>query len=123
MKKYLGFVCLALISFQCQDSSEIPPPQNLIPEAKMTSILVDLSIMESLRNSSRGTLVYGYEFSMEYIYQKYGVDSLQLIHSRGYYAQNPKKFLEMHEASEYRLERMVDSMNRLKKEARKKKRD
>lgn len=82
----------------------------------MEDILVDLSLIESMQSSGRGRLVYDYQFSMEYIYQKYKIDSLQLISSRAYYAQHPKDFLEMHKASEYKLERMVDSLNRVKKQ-------
>lgn len=89
----------------------------------MIDVLVDISLMESLEKSSRGKLINDYEFSMEYIYQKYAIDSLQLATSRGYYAQHPKEYLQIHKASEYILERMVDSLNRLKREERKKKED
>lgn len=123
MNVRLGLLILVFLGFQCQDNTYVPPPKNLIPEQSMIDILVDLSLMETLEKSSRGKLINDYKFSMEYIYQKYAIDSLQLALSRGYYAQHPKEYLQIHKASEYILERMVDSLNRLKREERKKKDD
>jgi len=52
----------------------------------------------------------------KYIYEKYSIDSLQLVESQNFYAKSPKIYLEMHNHIKFNMERLIDSIDVLSKE-------
>lgn len=91
----------------------IPPPDNLIKEKKMIRIQTDLSLMQAIQDQHRGTVRSDSLFGLSYILKKYKVDSLQLVSSETYYAQNPKKYAWIYRHVQRNLELKLDSINRV----------
>ena len=46
----------------------------------------------------------------EYLYEKHGIDSLQLATSQSYYAKNPKKYVPIFKLLENHLKKLKDSI-------------
>lgn len=103
-----------ILFFNLQCASElIPKPENLISEKKMVHIQIDLSLMEVIQKQFPGEILNDSLLGLPYVYQKYKVDSLQLAQSEAYYAQNPKKYLQIYVQVKRALDKKVDSINRV----------
>ena len=61
-------------------------PANLIPENKMVEVLTDLSVINSAKNFNKRYLEETGIRPNTYLYEKHGIDSLQLAKSTEYYA-------------------------------------
>ena len=97
----LVLVVVAVVS--CAEKL-IEKPENLIPEAKMTDILYDISLLVSAKNSNKAILVDNGIEVMDFIYKKYNVDSLQFVQSDLYYASEPVIYENMYVALDERIE-------------------
>lgn len=97
----LVLVVVAVVS--CAEKL-IEKPENLIPEAKMTDILYDISLLVSAKNSNKAILVDNDIEVMDFIYKKYNVDSLQFVQSDLYYASEPVIYENMYVALDERIE-------------------
>ena len=101
---------LSLITFSCIETGQNRPPDDLIPPQKMSQILADIILMKNIkRNNSfikdkKGLLV------PKYLYDKYGIDSLELASSQSYYAKNPKKYLPIFKLVQTQLKKLNDSI-------------
>ncbi len=103
MMKIVLVVLLATAFFGCSEKV-IEPPENLIPVDQMTEIYYDLAIINAAKKINRGHLDnYNFE-TMPYIYNKYGIDSIQFVRSDIYYASIPLKYEAMYKTIEERLE-------------------
>ena len=87
MQKYIVAIFLGLF-FSCNEKV-VEKPENLIPEAKMASILYDISLLNAGKIINEGVLNQYDMEPMGYIYDKYGIDSLQFVKSDTYYASIP----------------------------------
>lgn len=67
---------------------EVKKPENLIIEDKMVTVLTDLSILNSAKNYNRRRLEETGVKPEEVLFEKHGIDSLQLAESTEYYAKN-----------------------------------
>ena len=95
--------------FSCKEKL-IEPPENLIPQAEMTEILYDLALMNGIR-STNATVLDQYEIeTMPYLYEKYGIDSLQFIKSDEYYASVPAIYQTMYSTIQSRLENRIEEI-------------
>lgn len=109
-KALLLFFSLLLIS--C-NTSGVKKPSKLIEEEKMIDILYDMSILDALSSSNPVVLPDNNIEPRTYIYEKYGIDSLQFVENTAYYASNLKKYKKMYETIESRIEenkKVVDSL-------------
>lgn len=109
-KVLLLFFSLLLIS--C-NTSGVKKPSKLIEEEKMIDILYDMSILDALSSSNPVVLPDNNIEPRTYIYEKYGIDSLQFVENTAYYASNLKKYKKMYETIESRIEenkKVVDSL-------------
>ena len=107
------FVFLGLLS--CKEKL-IEPPQDLIPEAKMTEILYDLALINGIRTTSP-TALEKYEIeTMPYIYEKYGIDSLQFVQSDEYYASVPAIYQKMYQSLNDRLENHIKEIDKAREQ-------
>lgn len=66
----------------------------------MTDILYDIAVLEGLKQRMPGTPA-----SADYIYKKYGIDSLQLAQNNQYYASDIETYERMYNAVNDRIER------------------
>lgn len=106
----------ALFLFSCQDIGKTDKPENLIPEDKMVDVLTDLAIVTSAKNYNRRILEQTGLRPDVYIYEKHGIDSLQLARSTRYYSENYTIYENLNERVKERLERMKQDLQKIKEE-------
>ncbi|MEZ4839598.1 DUF4296 domain-containing protein [Flavobacterium sp.] len=112
--KYL-LLFFGLFFLSCKNEGA-KKPTHLIEEEKMVDILYDISILEAIRSSNPGVLGDNSIDAQTYIYQKYGIDSLQFLENTAYYASDFKKFRKMYEEVENRIAiKKVEADSLLKK--------
>lgn len=101
--------------YSCKEKL-VEPPEDLIPESEMTEILYDLALINGLR-STNATVFEQYEIeTMPYLYEKYGIDSLQFIRSDEYYASVPVIYQTMYATIKDRLEDRIDEIDKLRQQ-------
>ena len=93
-------------------------PENLIPKGKMADILYDMALLDAIDNSYPQVLEENDLEAMEYLYDKYGIDSLQFVRSDLYYASIPAEYQKIYEAVEERLTKKRDSISEIIMQAR-----
>ena len=132
MKKLIYFLVLATI-FSCNEEI-IEKPENLIPKDQMVEILYDLAIINGAKKTNPSYLTARKIEAMPFIYERYGIDSLQFVKSDIYYASKPSEYEEIYTILEARLEkekneydeqktRVSDSIRQVAEEQRKKLRE
>ncbi len=90
-------------------------PENLIPEAKMVEILNDLAIVNAARVTNVQVLRDNNITPMQYIFDKYSIDSLQFVESDRYYASIPELHEKIYVAVEEKLETEKERLTENKK--------
>jgi len=109
------FILLSIVGLflSCQDIEETPKPDNLIPEDKMVEILVDLAKVDAAFSISSKEYKKRGVVGREMILEKYDIDSVQLVKSNAYYAEDFKVNQRIYEAVQTRLQRENDSLREL----------
>lgn len=103
MKKGFGF--LFGILFLCSCAEEVvKKPENLIPKDKMATILLDLSILNATKSAARNKFEDSGIEVMDFLYNKYGIDSTQFAQSDLYYASNPLIYQEIYQSVKDKLD-------------------
>ncbi len=93
----------------------IDPPENLISQDRMTEILYDLAVLDGIKSTNQSILP-NYEIeTMPYLYEKYGVDSVQFVRSDQYYASIPQLYQKMYQEVQRRFEEQVKLIDAAKK--------
>ena len=112
MKKlYLYFVLEIVLFTSCRKSEVV----KIIPQDKMVSMLIDLSIIRSINNlnyEENQLIVSPEDF---FILQKYNVDSLNWELNKNYYSQRPKILATIYARVQDSIEKKIDSLKNLKK--------
>ncbi len=111
MKKLVTLFLLFTILISCQKPA-VPKPDNLIDEEIMVDIMYDISILEAMKSQKAVVLESNAINPNTYIYKKYKVDSLQFANSDKFYASDIKKYKEIFDKVNKRME---EEMERLKK--------
>jgi hypothetical protein len=102
MKKVVSF--LAILTFLgCKDDF-VKQPKHLIERYQMVNIMYDLSLLEAIKYQNPAVLDSNQINPKQYIYKKYGVDSLQLAQNNVYYASDYKNYKIMFEEVVKRIE-------------------
>ena len=96
---FFGFLVVA-----CAEKV-VEPPENLIPEAKMVDILHDLAVLNATKTSFAYILDKNNVKTMDFLFQKYQIDSTQFAQSDKYYASIPLQYQMIYEQVEARLEK------------------
>lgn len=121
MKKILTIIIIILVS-SCSEKV-IEPPENLIPKNKMIDILYDLAIINAAKSTNVKVLEEHGLDPMNYIYEKYAIDSLQFVRSDNYYASLPLEYEAIYTTLESRLketrEKAVESRKHSEEEQKK----
>ncbi len=106
MKNVLAYMLLgAVLLVGCGKNEVIEKPDNLIPKDKMENILYDIAILSSSRGYSATILEENGIAGEEMLYNKYGIDSLQLAQSNVYYSSKPEEFSKLFGKVQKRLEK------------------
>ena len=95
MKKGLYLLIVIFAVTACAEKV-VKEPKNLIPIDKMEQILYDIAIINAAKNIDVQVLRKNSIEAMEYIYAKYGVDSIQFVESDIYYASIPSDYEAMY---------------------------
>nr|WP_298996901.1 DUF4296 domain-containing protein [uncultured Allomuricauda sp.] len=137
MRTVVTFVMIFVV-WSCAEKV-VEPPEDLISEEKMTDILHDLALLRAAKTSFSYHLEDSNVEIMDFLYQKYQIDSTQFVQSDKYYASVPLRYQMIYEKVEARLEKKrkeleesnqkrndstraaqqkrADSLNKVKKEA------
>jgi len=107
MQRFLAILLITIFFVACKDSV----PEEIIPESKMTDILLDLHVAD-------GYMLYGSAASenrhWDYfsgIYKRYGTDSASVRKSLEYYASHPQKLQDIYAEISKRLHAMETGIN------------
>ena len=94
----------------------IEPPENLIPKEKMTEVLYDLALLNSARTTNPKALKDHSVEIMPFLFEKYGIDSIQFVQSDLYYASFPLEYEAMYNTIESRLDKEVKAIDEERKQ-------
>lgn len=85
-------------------------PENLIPKEKMTEILYDLAILNSAKSAFSSAFDKTGIDIMEFLYEKYAIDSTQFAQSDLYYASVPMEYQSIYEGVEALIEKRKNAL-------------
>lgn len=103
MKKSFLIVLFVLGLFSCGEAI-VKKPDNLIKKEIIIEVITDLSVLEAIQSHNPALLELHNINPYEYVYKKYGIDSLQLVQSNMYYASNIKEYDAMYAKIKLKLE-------------------
>lgn len=95
MRKLLSVLIISGLVFGCQHIEKPEKPEDLIPKETFVEILVDTYLSNAVRNKSYQEIQNQNVRLEKYIYQKYGIDSLQFAKSNAYYSSDLDGYMEM----------------------------
>ncbi len=110
MRHFWRHIALAVLVLACAEQ-QVPRPENLISKSRMTDILYDIAVLHAIEGSYPKVLKNNEISVMAFVYEKYGIDSLQLSQSDLYYASRPAEYEEIYKAVEDRVAFQRDSLN------------
>lgn len=99
-KALILIVSLFIFATSCKEKVNTKP-KNLISKDKMVNIIYDIAILEATR--AQNYSVQNYPTSIEYIKNKYHIDSLTYAQSTQYYASDIKEYKKMYDVVKERL--------------------
>ena len=108
MRKLVAFFLLFAILISCQKSA-VPKPDNLIDEDVMVDIIYDISILEAMKSQKGDVLESNSINPNTYIFKKYKIDSLQFANSDKFYASEIKKYKEIFDKVNKRMEEKIEA--------------
>ena len=108
-------VLLCLIGISCGNKL-LEEPEKLIPPDQMVDILYDMALLDAIDNSYPQVINENDLKVMDFLYEKYGIDSLQFVQSDRYYASLPAEYLRIYEMLEARLGQKRDSVSQIIRE-------
>ena len=109
MKRLLYSIAMLIVFISCAEEV-IKKPDNLIEKERMIDILHDLAIINAAKITASSTLEEREFVPMEYIYNKYNIDSAQLVSSNLYYASLPLVYEDIYEQLEARIDSEKNSL-------------
>lgn len=87
----------------CNKINKPKKPDQLIAKDKMVNILFDVFVFNAAKVTDKRLLEKNNVTPDVYIYEKYGIDSLQFVKSNEYYAYNIKDYEDMISQVEVRI--------------------
>ncbi|MDF0715156.1 DUF4296 domain-containing protein [Muricauda sp. 334s03] len=108
--KYTITLFLGLMLLAACAEKVVEEPENLIPKEKMTEILYDLAILNASKSGARSKFTSSGIDVMEFLYEKYDIDSTQFSQSDLYYASLPLEYQSIYEDVEDRIQVKKDTM-------------
>lgn len=96
MKKLVVFVLVFSLFVSCKKENRPEKPQNLIPKDQMVNIILDMSILTAAKGVNRVALEDKGIMPEDFVYKKYGIDSLQFAASNNYYAHHIQEYEDIY---------------------------
>ena len=113
MKKLATLFLLFAILISCQKPA-VSKPDNLIDEEVMVDIMYDVSVLEAMKSQKAFVLEANKINPNTYIYKKYKIDSLQFANSDKFYASDIKKYKEIFDKVNERIEEKIEASKKQK---------
>ena len=114
------FYMLILISLvSCNSVNRPKKPKDLIAKDKMSDIMYDLYILNAAKGVNRKLLELNGIMPADYIYDKYGIDSLQFAVSNTYYSYDTEVYTSIIDKMKAQLEKDKELYEKLTKEEQK----
>lgn len=88
VKHYILVLILGAVLISCQDIEDTEKPDDLIAEEKMVNVLVDMLKVSATQNYSDIQYRKRGVNAKELVFEKYGIDSLELRKSTTYYSEH-----------------------------------
>jgi hypothetical protein len=111
MKKLAALFLLFAILISCQKPA-VSKPDNLIDEEVMVDIMYDVSVLEAMKSQKAFVLEANKINPNTYIYKKYKIDSLQFANSDKFYASDIKKYKEIFDKVNKRMEEKMEGLKK-----------
>lgn len=89
------YILILFLVFSCGEKL-MEKPEDLIPRDKMINILKDFTVLNSAKNTSAMVLQENSIEPTDFIFSRYGIDSLQFVTSDNYYASLPNVYEAMY---------------------------
>lgn len=102
--RQLFLLLFLILLVGCQDIKKTPKPEDLIPREKMVDVLTEISLLHGARSYNKNLLEEKGIDPNRYIYEKYEIDSLQLVKSNDYYAANYNIYQQIYSDVKERLD-------------------
>jgi len=126
MMRKIFLLITFIILFSCGEEV-IEKPVDLISKEKMIDILHDLAIINAAKTTGPRVMEDKNFAPMQFIYDKYEIDSIQFVSSDLYYASRPLEYEDIYKKIEERIikqkegfekqkEKKKDSLNQEKEE-------
>ena len=109
MRSFLYIVVIALFFGGCKRNI-VPKPDHFLDAKQMEQLLYDLALLESVKNYDAQYLDSLQGTPQEYIYNKYGTDSIAIAQNMIYYASFPKVYDQIVHNVDTRLKEQSDSL-------------
>lgn len=104
MKNIAAVFLLLFLMTGCQGIQKTDKPEDLIPEDKMADVLTEIALLHGARSYNKQLMQEKGIDPDKFIFEKYGIDSLQFIQSNQYYSENYKKYQGIYSNVKERLE-------------------
>ncbi|NNJ89346.1 MAG: DUF4296 domain-containing protein [Eudoraea sp.] len=114
MKKLVLFLLVLVIGTSCVEKI-IKKPDDLIPREKMTQLLYDLAILNAAKGTNSAILEVHFDSPTYFLFEQYGVDSLQFVHSDIYYASQPLLYEAIYKEVAAKLEKEKNEIEEARK--------
>ncbi|MBT8358408.1 MAG: DUF4296 domain-containing protein [Deltaproteobacteria bacterium] len=96
--------CSILWVVSCADEV-IERPDNLIPQEKMINIIYDMAVLNAAKEINTQILSEYIKQPSDFIFNKYGIDSVQYTKSDLFYASIPAEYDKIYNAVKMRLDK------------------
>ncbi len=103
MKRILSILIAFFVLVSC-NNLPVEKPDHFIEEEMMTNILYDLTLFEVIKSQRKFDSVTNWVGGKEYVYNKYGIDSLQFVESHQYYISQIDTYKKMYDQVNERLQ-------------------
>ncbi|WP_297705599.1 DUF4296 domain-containing protein [uncultured Eudoraea sp.] len=110
------FLIIQFIVFISCGEEVIEKPVNLISKEKMIDVLYDMAIINSAKATKPQELENRNFVPMQFIYDKYDIDSIQFISSDLYYASLPLEYEDIYRKIENRIKIEKEYFEKVKEE-------
>ena len=108
--KRIILLLIALALLACKKNI-VPKPDHFLNDKEMEQLMYDLALLEAFKNAEPRLLDSLQINSKDFIYKKYGIDSLAMAQNMVYYASLPKEYDTIIKKVERRLKFQRDSIN------------
>jgi hypothetical protein len=113
MMRKIFLLITVIILFSCGEEV-IEKPVNLISKEKMIDILHDLAIINAAKTTGPRVMEDKNFVPMQFIYDKYEIDSMQFVSSDLYYASRPLEYEEIYKKIEERIIKQKEGFEKQK---------